>query len=421
MKRALVILCIIAAAPALNVVAQALDTQILSSSIKTLKVSPLNNIYFPPIYVMGQPDNPLVFSFDDLSEDRKYLRYSVVHCNSNWQPSQLQESEYTTSFNYADIEDFEYSSNTFVHYVHYRFSLPNNDIDFQCSGNYIVQVYEQDSPDEILLQAEFMVCENTVMVTPTVTSRTDIDYNERHQQLSVTVTDNHHVINDPFNDITLIASQNLRTDNEVTLKRPMMVSGNKYIYQNMKELIFPAANEFRRIETVSINSLSMGVEQMEYFHPYYHATLRTDFPRASSPYYYDSTQHGHFTIRNQDSEHSDVESDYVVTHFCLQTDEPITNGQIYVDGEFTAHQFNTSNLMRYDASTGSYTCEMLLKQGAYNYQYLWMPQGSTVAQTSLIEGDKYQTVNKYLVKVYQRKPSDRYDRFIGFGIVFSGK
>ena len=77
--------------------------------------------------------------------------------------------------------------------------------------------------------------------------------------------------------------------------------------------------------------------------------------------------------------------------------------------------------MVYDASSGLYTADILLKQGAYNYQYLWLPDGVSVGSTSLIEGDKYQTVNEYLVKLYQRRPGDRYDRFIGFGITFSGK
>jgi hypothetical protein len=64
---------------------------------------------------------------------------------------------------------------------------------------------------------------------------------------------------------------------------------------------------------------------------------------------------------------------------------------------------------------------MLLKQGDYNYQYLWVPEGSATGQTAKIEGNKYQTVNEYLVRVYNRQSGERYDRFIGYGIAFSGK
>lgn len=399
----------------------ALQAQVFCNSIHTIKISPANNIYFPPIWVMGQNDNPLIFSFDDISEDRKYLRYSIIHCDCDWRQSQLQESEYTNSFNYADIDNFEFSANTFTHYVHYQFCLPNKDIQIYRSGNYIVKVYEQDNPDEVLFQSRFYVCENSIMVTPTVSSRTEIDYNEKHQQLSVTITDNSKIISDPYNNLRLIVSQNSREDNEVEINKPLLVSGNKITFSHNRNLIFPAGNEFRRIETVAIHAPSMGVISMQYYEPFYHAFLRTDISRTTEPYHYDSTQHGYFTIRNWESEHSNVEADYIVTHFSLDTDGPLPDGDIYIDGEFTGHTFSSNNKLRYDASTGLYTLELLLKQGAYNYQYLWMPKGSAVGYTDKIEGDKFQTVNEYLTKAYLRNPGDRYDRFVGFGIAFSGK
>ena len=401
--------------------AEPLHSQVFDNSFRSIKISPLSNSYFPPIWVMGQDDNPLVVSFDDLSEDRKYLRYSLVHCNSNWMPSQLQESEYTNSFNYADIDNYEYSSNTFVHYVHYSFTLPNENMQILRSGNYIVKVYEQDNPDEILFQTRFSVCENTTMVRPTVTSRTDVDYNEQHQQLEVEVIDNNKIVNDPFNDLRVVITQNSRLDNEVTVNKPLLVSNNHYTFSHNRQLIFPAGNEYRRIETVAVNAPSMGVVSMQYHDPYYHAILRTDNVRADEPYYYDKTQNGRFTIRNWESDHSNIEADYIVTHFTLDTGGPLTGGNIYIDGEFAEHLSPNSRKMTYDASSGCYTASLMLKQGAYNYQYLWVPDGTIVGQTSAIEGNKYQTVNEYLVKVYYRRPGDRYDRFIGFGIIFSGK
>ena len=37
-----------------------------------------------------------------------------------------------------------------------------------------------------------------------------------------------------------------------------------------------------------------------------------------------------------------------------------------------------------------------------------------------IEGDHYETVNEYLVKVYDRPMGERYDHFIGYGVAYSG-
>ena len=120
-------------------------------------------------------------------------------------------------------------------------------------------------------------------VRASVTSRTDIDYNEQHQQVSVEVKCKQGSVIDAYNDLKLIVSQNSRLDNEVTITHPLMVSGESIVYDHNRELIFPAGNEFRRIETVATHAPSMGVISMQYFDPYYHANLRLDIPRADEP------------------------------------------------------------------------------------------------------------------------------------------
>ncbi|HIT16166.1 MAG TPA: DUF5103 domain-containing protein [Candidatus Avimuribaculum pullicola] len=396
------------------------QTRVFDSNFKSLQVKLSGNDYFPPIIMMGS-DDVIEVRFDELSAELSYLRYSVVHCNANWQPSQLIDTEYLDGFNYANIENYEYSSGTFTHFVHYEFTLPNDEIRFTKSGNYLVQVYREDFPDEILLQARFMVCENVVGVYPSVSSRTDIDFNVGHQQVDITIDTRDYMVRDMYQDLAVCVSQNSRVDNEVWVGRPMRVMGNKVIYEHDRKLIFPAGNEYRRMETVAVNYPTMGVSQVEYYHPFYHATLHTDEPRTDIMYLYDKTQNGRFTIRNAEADDSDGRADYLVTHFSLATGERLTGGKVYIEGEFTNHLFNSSSLMRYDEASGCYVADILLKQGAYNYQYLFVPDGTNVGMTSTIEGDKYQTVNEYSVKVYNRQPGERYDRLVGFGMVFSGK
>ena len=77
--------------------------------------------------------------------------------------------------------------------------------------------------------------------------------------------------------------------------------------------------------------------------------------------------------------------------------------------------------MTYNRATGKYEKALLLKQGSYNYQYLIVPPGKNRGYTAEIEGDKYQTVNEYLIKVYTRRPADRYDRLIGVSRIVSDR
>lgn len=401
--------------------AEPADTRvrIFDQRVHSLQVAPQGNSYMPPVVPLSGAEAIRV-SFDLLDYDVHYLRYSVVHCNADWQPSQLVESEYVGGFNYADITDYAQSSGTFAHYYNYGLTIPNADMPLKVSGNYLLKVYDQSNPDEVLFQTRFSLCESTVQVAVDVTSRTDVDYNAAHQQVAFSVTSKQGTIRDPYNELTAVVTQNVRTDAEVAVTRPLMASGTEVRFDHNRQLIFPAGNEYRRIETVNVNSLNMGVERMEYFEPYYHATLRTDEWRAEAPYNYDRTQYGHFTIRCSGSDHSDVEADYVVTHFSLYTGQKLTGGQLHVDGAFTDGLPPESTRMRYDDASGCYVADLLLKQGAYNYQYLWLPDGASSGLTSLVEGDKYQTVNQYLVKVYDRPSGERYDRLIGFGIAYSG-
>ena len=398
------------------------DTRIhiFDNNVHSLKVCLASNMYVPPVLMMNSDDRLLV-NFDYLDYDVHYLRYSVTHCNADWQPSQLVESEYVSGFNYADIDDYAPSEATYVHSYNYQFTLPNGDMEFLVSGNYLLSVYEQDDPSKILFQTRFSVCEGKVSVFPQVTSRTDIEYNNRFQQVSFDIRYKPNQIKDPYSEFTCIVSQNSRDDNAVVVNRPTMVGVDHVTYEHNRDLIFAAGNEFRRFETVNAHNINMGVQSIRYYEPMYHAVLMVDEPRNELQYLYDKTQYGRFTIRNAEAfGENALQADYMITHFSLNTLGKLNGGNVWLYGEFLEGYPASQAMMNYDASSGCYTADLLLKQGAYNYMYLWVPDGTTVGQTSLIEGDHYETVNEYLVKVYDRPTGERYDRFVGYGVAYSG-
>ncbi len=391
----------------------AVDTRqgCLDPRFRTLTVDVEGIEMAPPIINLGAGDR-IVITFDELTDDHSYLRYSLLHCNANWQPSQLVESEYVSGFNQADITDYEYSRGTSAHYVHYSLAIPNEDMEPLVSGNYLLRVWEDTNPDVILVQARFMVAEGGVAINGNISSRTDIDYNRSHQQLELNVSADRAQVSDPFNDLIVKVQQNSRLDNEVTLAHPSRVSGSVAYYEHLNPLIFPAGNEYRRFENSSVSFPGMGVYAIDYYDPYYNFTLNSDQPRSSEPYSYDQTQNGRFRIREYNSANSATEADYTVVHFTL--DSPRLDGQrIYIDGDLTNRNLDQESEMHYNPVTMQYEKSMLLKQGAYNYQYLVYPPRPGQTATSPIEGDLYPTVNEYLITVYNRPPGARYDRLIG--------
>lgn len=398
--------------------AQDTGTRVFDGNFRSLRACLESNYYAPPVAELGSTDRIRV-EFDELAPEMRYMRYSILHCDAEWRPSQLVESDYVDGFNEANVDEYDFSSATLANYVHYGISLPNDDMPILLSGNYLLKVYPEGEPERPLLQVRFCMLERQVDVAAEVTSRTDIDYNSRHQQISVTVDSRNYRIENPYTDLKVTVAQNSRTDNEARVSHPLRVSGNKIYFEHDKQLIFPAGNEFRRFEMTTTNYMGIGIATYSFHAPYYHADLKTDTPRAGLSYTYDQTQYGRFTIRESDASDSDTQADYMLTHFSLRSPE-MTGGSVYVDGEFTHHGFTPANRMRYNQDTRCYELDMPLKQGAYNYQYLWIPDGKSVAQTEQIEGDHYQTINEYQIKVYNRRLGERYDRLIGYAICYSG-
>lgn len=391
--------------------AQPYRTATFNPSVHTLQVRLSGDPLAPPVALLGS-DNGIVVSFDMLEDNPQYLYYRVVHCNADWTPSLLTEVEYIDGFNDLPVEEYDLSFNTYCNYVHYRITLPNEDMRFRVSGNYALLVYPEGNPDSLLLTACFSLTENLVAIGCEITTRTDVDYNKAHQQLSFKVMYPQYDIRYPREEIKAYVTTNVDNESGVLLPQPLYVRNREIEYAHVPDLIFPAGNEYRRFETVSRHYNTIGVESMRYFDPYYHALLRPDEPRAGGLYAYDETQNGHFFIRTDESDVPDTEADYFVVHFMLQTGAPV-NGDIYIDGEFTHGRRDETTRMSYNAETQAYEKSMLLKQGAYNYRYL-LQQPGRAADAAPIEGNFYETRNEYQLRIYHRPQGARYDRLIGY-------
>ena len=407
-------LFILVVALAAVLVASAADTMtgVFDERIKSLQVRLDGNDFAAPVVVLGSSDR-IRIDFDHLAEDREYFRYSLQHCDARWQPSGLVDSEFLDGFNEGSIEDYGYSQATVVHYVHYSLTIPNEEVAPTISGNYLLRIYRENEPDEPLLQCRFMVSEQTVPVSAFLTSRTDVDYNKAHQQLEICVDTERAGLEDIYNDLRVVVQQNGRLDSERALLRPLRTSGRKAYFEHTPELIFEGGNEYRRFETVSEYYPGIGVESIDFQNPYRHFYLFVDEPRADKPYLYDQTQHGRYFIRRQGAAESDYEADYGVVHFELDLPQLSDGSMIFIDGDFVHRRFDPESEMRFNPVTQRYERAMLLKQGAYNYQYLLVPPGAMRGYTAPIEGDSYQTDNEYLIKIYHRRRGDRYDRLIG--------
>ena len=365
----------------------------------------------PAVIVLGS-DDVIHFSFDEMSH--VYHRYvcHVTHRNADGSMSELSEIDYLDGFNDFVIDSWENSHNTTQLYTHYAFDLPNDDLAFKVSGNYRVEVFDEEEDVETpVVTFDFSVVEPMADIRARVSGDTDRTYNEGEQQLSFVVNYARCNVVSPASDIIPVVYQNRRRDNAVIGVKPTYITGAEVEYVNNKDLIFDAGNEYRRFELTDPNSPGMNVEDVIYHDSAYHALLYVDKPRVSYSNVID--ENGRFYVNTLEGYGMPIEADYVNVHFAVNLPYRV-GGNYYLLGDFCGDGFDESNMLFYDKDEGYYFASYLLKLGVYNYQYVWLPNGDDAVSMDATEGNFYNTDNEYLIYIYHREFGARYDRLVGF-------
>ncbi len=370
------------------------------------------NFSYPVIRLNS--DERLIFQFDLVDNQAETYYYTFVHCDKDWNRSDIFTSEYLEGFPDNPLEDMKPSFNTTVRYFHYTLSFPNERISFLLSGNYILRIYPYGEPDNPVITQRFIITEDRVKIDfrayrPQITA-----YNNTGQQFDFTVNLNNVRIIDPLRNIYCSVLQNGRWNNARMNLRPDFIGSNELKFNAMSETnIFEAGNEFRYFDIKSIRYQSEFVRKIDYSAPNYHIYLAPSDNREFKPYFYWQDFNGKYYIASDEGRDPETDADYVYVYFTLPSKYMIAGGNMHVSGSLNNWNFNDNNLMIYNPLEGQYECTMLLKQGWYNYEYVFLRKGDTGGVASVFEGSHFETENDYFVLVYYRNPQDRYDRVIG--------
>jgi hypothetical protein len=139
----------------------------------------------------------------------------------------------------------------------------------------------------------------------------------------------------------------------------------------------------------------------------------TDEKRTYKRYSFYNDINGNYLVKIQEGKNSEVEADYCYVKFFLPYDAALTDGNLYVFGNFNDWKCNQGNLMHYNQKRFGYECTLYLKQGYYNYEYTFLKDGETSADNTLMEGMHYETENDYCIYVYHKSQGFFYDQLIG--------
>jgi hypothetical protein len=385
---------------------------IYRDNIKTVQLHQTSWKFSPPLIEMGAHQK-LQLDFDDLNGGNQSYYYTYIHCDANWQPSDLDNSEYLRGFMQDYITDYSYSFNTYQNYTHYTLVFPNRNIQILYSGNYILKVYLNNNPDSLVFTKRFMIYENQVSIHAREKQAIAGDMYTK-QEVIFSVNTQTYKIMDPFHAMQVVIMQNGRWDNAIVGLQPQYIQDTCLQFFQDDGNMFDGGNSFRNFDMTSLRYNTEHIEGMIPNNTGMELQLKKDVPRATDPYFYYQDIDGQYMIMDKDADSATINSEYVWVHFFLPSDSIFKNGCLYLFGQLTDWQCRPEFQMRYDDVLGAYTAKVYLKQGYYDYEYAFLPNNGHVADITKIEGNHFDSENTYYILVYNHEPGLYYDKLVGF-------
>lgn len=390
------------------------QNSIYKEGIKSVQLFREGNVLSNPVIELGS-DVKLVLNFDDLAKDVKHYSYTIIHCDANWNESFIQQSEYLTGFPDNPLSDYAMSFNTTVKYVNYQLQIPNEDCTPKFSGNYALIVFEENDREDLVLIQRLYVVEPKVRIEGLVKKATFDPFNGDNQEVDFKIYNEQLRLLNPREDIRVVLMQNRRWDNAILNLKPNYIRDNVLDYDYNKENVFPGGNEFRYFDIRTNRFNGENVQEIKFFRPVYHVTLLPDAIRSNKKYFSYKEMNGNFVIESQDRVTDyNIECDYVFVHFFLPLPSQLVGGTVNVFGALTGWNANKTNELKWNFEHAGYELSMLLKQGYYNYQYVYVPEGSKNADSVNLEGTHFETENDYQIFAYYHDLTSRYDRLVGY-------
>lgn len=397
---------------ALSAFSQAVTEIAPPFNIKTIAFTQ-NGLVTVPVFSFN---DSFRLEFDDLFGNEANYYYEIVHCNYDWKPSELAQSEYLQGFDGQRIQDYTNSFNTLQLYSHYRLSFPNRNTQFRVSGNYLIRILNEDR--EVVFSRKFILYENLVNVSMQVKRARNVAVINQMQNLEIAIRSTAILFQNPLKNVRLLLMQNGRFDNAIYNVRPQYTIGNDLIYKYDRETQFWGGNEFLYFENKDIRAANNYVSRVDSNNGIYNSRLYVNEPRYDKPYTLAPDINGGFLVNNIGAEKNEVEADYAWVFFSLAAPPSYRDRDIYINGMFNNYARNAENKMDYNTASGLFEKAIIIKQGFTNYQYV-TTTGNKVNYEDAIDGNFSQTENDYMAIVYYREGNQRYDRVIGRGVANS--
>jgi hypothetical protein len=378
--------------------------KIYDQDIKTVRLFPMVEDPNRERLAAAAPLNggfSLVLQFDHLFAEYETYFVKFIHCNANWSPSRLFPLDYLEDFNEFRVQEYEFSFNTRVPYVHYQYVLPR----FKIPGNYLLVVY-RDSEENVVLTKRFMIYDNQILLSENQGNSGVTNVSRMNQEIQFSLKYSGRNLDNPYKYIKATIRQNQRWDNAIYSLPPSFVneaSRDMEFRQFAGENQFRGGNQFRYFDLQDLRYFGRNVETVDLKAKIPIATLEQDATRGTESYAENDDQNGKYLISHP------FESDYAYVQFFLNSNQ--INDEVYLAGDFSLWAKDDTYKMEYIKELKSYYAVFMMKQGIYDYQYL--VEGDNTNE-NYFEGDHFQTENEYEILIYYYSFQLDVDLLIGY-------
>jgi len=391
------------------------DNAVYVDYIKTVKMhsagnSPGSRLSFPTVNLNSKADGILKLKFDDIEGGFKEYTYRIIHCDKDWYPSDLQEIEYMEGFNDEEIENYEFSTNGYSEYTNYNLYLPNDNIRWTISGNYLLVITDREMNVPVVTR-RFIVNEDAININSQMIKPRDVSNINSHHEFKLTISYQNFDIDQPRLELYTTMLQN---DNWNSAKSNLTATyerGESIILDQYDYISFPAIKEFRSFDIRPLAYTTEFVTSIDQTET--ETTVLLDLNKLythGSPIS-EVDANGYFIIDNDRYRDPEVSSEYCKVIFNLEHYREFED-ELYIIGAFSDWQAKEEYRLDYDSGRNLYLGSAYFKQGYYNYMFALKDKETGIVSMDAAEGSWFETENDYLIIVYYREFGGFYDRIL---------
>ncbi|MEO6454800.1 MAG: DUF5103 domain-containing protein [Ginsengibacter sp.] len=399
------------------VFAQTADS-IYASNIKTVRFHNYGDQLSLPVINLNSSDLTELH-FDDMDVNVKYYYYTFQLCNEDWTPVNLSQFDYIKGFTQMRINNYRFSSIAYTRYTHYQAVIPDRNCVPTRSGNYLLKVFLDGDTSKLVFTRRLLVLNNKSTIGARVMQPFLPEYFRTHQKIQFSINITGLNTFSTSQQIKVVVLQNNRWDNALVNIPPTFIRGTTLEY-NTENTVFAAGKEWRWLDLRDFHLQSDRVKSADYNKNSTDIYVRTDIERQGEKYVYYRDLNGMYIIETTQSINPYWQSDYAMVNFSFMPpgNTAYPNKDIYLFGQLTNYNITDSLKLKFNSEKGVYETQLFLKQGYYSYTYMGVDKNN-VANRSEVDGNYYETENRYTILVYFRDFAGRADELIGVSTINS--